>query len=71
MGKNGCFSHTLWPALLSLTRAVGSSLKQGGPMMKSKPQVKHFTVVALHFPKNRLGQAHLAHTLTTTQYVEF
>ena len=50
-----------------MTRAVSSSLKPGGPMMKSKPQVKHFTVVALHFPKNRLGQAHLAHTLTTAQ----
>ena len=34
-------------------------------MVESKPQMKHFTAVALDFPKNRVGQAHLAHTLTS------
>ena len=47
-------------------RAVDISLKSGGPMVESKPQMKHFTAVALDFPQNRVGQAHLAHTLTTT-----
>ena len=35
-------------------------------MMESKPQMKHFTAVALDFTQNWVGQAHLAHTLTTT-----
>ena len=35
-------------------------------MVESKPQIKHFTAVALDFPQNQVGQAHLAHTLTTT-----
>ena len=49
-----------------VSRAVDSSFKPGGPIVESKPQIKRFTVVALDFPKNRDGQAHLAHTLTTT-----
>ena len=47
-------------------RAVGSYFKLDGPIVESKPQMKHFTAVALDFPQNRVGQAHLAHTLTTT-----
>ena len=34
-------------------------------MVESKPQMKHFTAVALDFPQNWVGQAHLAHRLTT------
>ena len=49
-----------------VSRAVDSSFKPGGPIVESKPQMMHFTVVALDFPKNRDGQARLAHTLTTT-----
>ena len=33
-------------------------------MMESKPQMKHFSAVALDCPQNRMGQTHLAYTLT-------
>ena len=52
------------------TRAVGGSFKPGGPMVESKPQMKHFTAFAIDFPQNRVGQAHLAHTLTTPLHTE-
>ena len=35
-------------------------------MMESKPQMKHFTAVALDFTQNWVGQAHLAYILTKT-----
>ena len=47
------------------TRAVGRFFKPGGPMVESKPQMMRFIAVDLDFPKNRVGQAHLADTLAT------
>ena len=44
-------------------RVVGSSFKPSGPIVESKPQMKHFSALALDLPENRVGQAHLAHTL--------
>ena len=39
-------------------------------MVESKPQMKNFITVALDFPQNRVGQVHLAHTLTMAQMLQ-
>ena len=38
-------------------RAVVSSFKPGGPMVESKPQMKHFIAAALDFFQNTLTTA--------------
>ena len=52
-------------ALACNNRAIGSTLKQGGPDRGYQPKMKHFTALALDLPENRVGQAHSDQPLTT------